>query len=63
MDENLCFQIRARDHFGNERVVHGYQSEEQAKQAIQMMKPKTRLRYIIVPVKDQPDQHWSMSKQ
>lgn len=59
--EVIVHQVRAIDPFGNERTVHSYETVEQAQQAIQIMKGKTRLRYVIVPVPNRPDEHWGIN--
>ena len=56
----LVYQVRSVDAFENVRIIHAYETAEDAQTAISMMKSKTRLRYISVPVENQPDQFWGI---
>ncbi len=65
MDEELVYQVRAIDPFGNVRIVHSYESEEMAQVAIKHMmraNGKTKCRYVSVPVKNQPTEHWGLDQ-
>jgi hypothetical protein len=59
--EVIVYQVRSIDAHGNERIVHAYETEDQAKKAIEMMKNKTRQRYVFVPVPNQPNEYWGIN--
>jgi len=58
--KQIVYQVRAVDAFGNQRVVHAYLTEQQAKDAAVMMKKGTHKRYIYVPVPNNPKEHWGL---
>lgn len=60
-EEVIVYQVRAVDAHGNERIVHAYESEDQAKAAITFMKSKTRSRYTYVAVPNRPEEHWGIN--
>ena len=61
MNEVTVYQVRSVDAYGKQNVVHAYETEEEAQNALTMMKGRTGKRYVIVPVANQPDQHWGIN--
>jgi hypothetical protein len=60
--EVIVYQVRAVDGFGNSRIVHAYESEQAAKDAIAMMRSRrSGLRYIYVPVPNNPNEFWGIN--
>ena len=61
MSQKTVFQVRTADNRGNVRVVHAYETEEDAKKAIEVMKARSGKRYHIVPVPNDPNQYWGIN--
>jgi hypothetical protein len=61
MSEPIVYQVRALDARGNPRIVHAYVTEQAAKDAIATMKSRSHARYIIVPIENQPNEHWGIN--
>jgi len=57
------YQVRSVDAYGHQRIVHAYETSEQAQNAIDMMvKSNKRIHrhYIISPVTNHPACHWAV---
>ena len=61
MSEEIVYQVRATDGRGSVRIVHAYESEAAAKQAIADMKARSGARYSYVPVVNQPNEYWGIN--
>jgi hypothetical protein len=61
MSDVIVYQVRSVDAFGNQAIIHAYESEEEAQAAMTMMKKRTSKRYVCVPVNNIPDQHWGIN--
>lgn len=61
MSQPTVYQVRSVDAVGNQNIVHAYESEDAAWEAIEMMKKRTRNRYVIVPVPNNPNEHWGIN--
>lgn len=59
MSEPIVYQVRVKDGRGNVRIVHAYESEDAAKQAIETMKRHSGARYSYVAVPNDPSQYWA----
>lgn len=60
-EEVLVFQVRQVNAHGDQRIIHAYETEEQAKDAIAMMKLATKQRYIYIKVPNDPAQYWGIN--
>lgn len=61
MSEVIVYQVRSVDSQGNENVIHAYETADDAKAAIEMMRKRVPKRYIVVPVPNQPDAYWGIN--
>lgn len=61
MSEPIVYQVRSVDAHGSQNVIHAYQTDDEAKNAIAMMRARTGKRYIVVPVENQPNQFWGIN--
>lgn len=61
MSEVTVYQVRSIDTRGNKRVVHSYETEEAAKNAIMTMKKRSGCFYDFVAVPNQPATHWGIN--
>jgi type IV secretory pathway VirD2 relaxase len=61
MSEVTVYQVRAIDSSGNKRIVHAYETEEAAKNAIMTMRKRSGCRYDYVAVPNQPATHWGIN--
>lgn len=61
MPKETVYQVRAVDRrTQRERIVHAYPTPQSADRAITDMQKTTRNRYIVVPVENDPTQHWGV---
>lgn len=60
-EKKTVYQVRAIDVYGNKRIVHSYETEDGARNAIEIMKKKTKMRYDIVTITNQPHMHWGIN--
>jgi hypothetical protein len=65
MSENVTvYQVRAVNVRNHQRIVHAYTTEAEAKTAMAMMKKsqgRYPVRYISVPVVNNPSAHWGIN--
>jgi len=59
---DIVYQVRSLDVMGNVTIVHAYETEDAAKEAIKVMKGKGSRRYTYVAVPNQPNQHWGINR-
>jgi hypothetical protein len=57
---NFVFQVRSLDSHNNQKIVHAYETQELASNAVKMMKKGTRKRYIVVEVPNNLNAHWGV---
>jgi hypothetical protein len=60
-EQPIVYQVRALDARGNPRIVHAYETDAQAREAIAVMKQRSGARYIVVPVQNKPDEYWGIN--
>lgn len=60
MSEVIVYQVRSVDALGKQNVVHAYETEQDAQNAINMMKRPGK-RYIYVAVPNNPNEHWGIN--
>ena len=61
MKEVMVYQVRTTDAHGNVRIIHAYETEVEADEAIKLMRSKTGRRYTQVLVPNRPDEHWGIN--
>lgn len=61
MAEPIVFQVRKTDSFGNVRIIHAYVTDDDAQKAIAMMRQRSPGRYTVIPVENQPGEHWGIN--
>lgn len=61
MSEVIVYQVRTVDAEGNQNVIHAYETDEMARAAVETMRKRRPGRYIIVPVPNQPNEHWGIN--
>ena len=59
---DLVYQVRSVTPSGAQTVIHAYETEDDAKQAIAVMKARTRKRYTYVQVENDPNQFWGINR-
>ena len=61
MSDVIVYQVRSIDAHGNMRIVHAYETDEAAQNAIETMRKRAPGRYAVYPVVNQPDQYWGIN--